>query len=241
MIRPAAVLLDIDDTLVDTRHAFGVAVGAVVSRWLPHLDAAGSQAALAHWVDDAEGHFRAYTRGEIGFSEQRARRARALHAAFDGPELDVEAFAQWDLAYDEAFRGAWRLFPEVDAFLDRLDAAGLAYGAVTNAGGDYQRDKLHRVGLADRLRMMVAVDDLGVGKPDPRVFQRACARLGVPPEGALYVGDELDIDARGARDAGLTGVWLDRRGRAGDVTGLDVPVVTSLTDLAVRLGIGSAG
>jgi putative hydrolase of the HAD superfamily len=229
---PAAVVLDIDDTLVDTRHAFTVAIGGIVARWLPHLDRAGAERALAHWVADADGHFRAYTRGEIGFTEQRARRARALHAAFDGPALDEDAVARWDTDYDDAFRRAWRLFPEASGFLDRLDAAGVPYGAVTNAGRDYQRDKLRRVGLGERLRMMVSVDDLGVGKPDPRVFRRACANLGVAPGDAVYVGDELDVDARGESEAGLRGIWLDRHGRSRELVGLDVPAVSSLTELA---------
>ncbi|MBK6873156.1 MAG: HAD family hydrolase [Kineosporiaceae bacterium] len=59
---------------------------------------------------------------------------------------------------------------------------------MTNAGAAYQRDKLQRVGLADRFEVMVAVDDLGVGKPDPRVFHLACERLGVSPGRSLYLG-----------------------------------------------------
>ncbi|MFN8082325.1 MAG: HAD hydrolase-like protein [Kineosporiaceae bacterium] len=39
------------------------------------------------------------------------------------------------------------------------------------------------------------MDDLGVGKPDPRVFHLACERLGVSPGRSLYLGDEPDADA----------------------------------------------
>lgn len=237
----AGVLLDLDDTLVDTRYAFGHAIGAIVAGWLPHLDAAGEAAALQHWVRDAEGHFRAYTRGELSFAEQRQRRAVALQAAFDGPALSADEQRRWSEAYDAAFREAWRLFPDAVPLLERLDGLGLPYGLVTNAGAAYQRDKLRRVGLADRFEVMVAVDDLGVGKPDPRVFHLACERLGVSPGRSLYLGDEPDADARGARAAGLTGVWLNRAGpdHPDSAAVDDVPVVGSLLELAELLAAGA--
>jgi putative hydrolase of the HAD superfamily len=93
-------------------------------------------------------------------------------------------------------------------------------------------DKLRRVGLAERIEVLVGVDALGVGKPDSRVFRLVCGRLGVDPASTLYVGDELDVDARAARRAGPAGVWLDRRGTRGPLAELDVPVVTSLAELA---------
>ena len=53
-------------------------------------------------------------------------------------------------------------------------------------------------------RSLVGIDAFGVGKPDARIFRRACEVLGPAPAEAAYVGDELDVDARGARDAGLS-------------------------------------
>ncbi len=106
--------------------------------------------------------------------------------------------------------------------------------AVTNMLTSYQQVKLEAVGLARYVRAVVGLDVVGVGKPDPRPFLHGCGLLGVEPGEAAYVGDELDVDARAARDAGLTGVWLDRHG-----TGLepgDVPVVRTLAELPALLG-----
>lgn len=230
-----AVLLDVDDTLVDTRAAFAAAISQVVGEWLPHLDADGREAALQHWVRDAAGHFRAYTRGEIDFRTQRRRRAAALHAAFGGAVLDDAAAARWDAGYEQAFRAAWRPSDDAARLLDVLDAAGVPAGAVTNMLTDYQRRKLDAVGLLGRLRVVVGIDAVGVGKPDPRMFRRACDKLGVAPDEAAYVGDELDVDARAARAAGLIGVWLDRHG-----SGLvpdDVLVARSLDEVPRLLGL----
>jgi putative hydrolase of the HAD superfamily len=233
-----AVLLDVDDTLVDTRAAFAAAVAHVVARWVPHLDAEGREAALRHWVADAEGHFRAYTRGEIDVVEQRRRRAASLHAAFGGPVVDAALFEQWDAAYEAAFRAAWRACPDAAPLLDALDAAHLPRGVVTNMRIGYQREKLLVAGLLERVGVLVGMEAFGVGKPDPRVYRHACAVLGVDPAQVAYVGDELDVDARGAREAGLLGVWLDRHGSGQSPP--DVPVVRSLDELPTLLGIAPA-
>jgi len=47
--------------------------------------------------------------------------------------------------------------------------------------------------------------EIGASKPCPEAFQLACERLCVAPKTVLYVGDRLDIDARAASAAGLTG------------------------------------
>jgi putative hydrolase of the HAD superfamily len=137
------VLLDVDDTLVDTRSAFAAGIAHVVARWLPHLDAAARGAALRHWVADAEGHFRAYTRGEIDLVEQRRRRVGALHAAFGGPVVDSELFEAWDAAFEEAFRAAWRPCPDAPRLLDVLDAyatpASWASGSIDTGRGSARR------------------------------------------------------------------------------------------------------
>jgi putative hydrolase of the HAD superfamily len=229
------VLLDVDDTLVDTRAAFAAAMDHVFGAWLPHLDDDRRRAALRHWVLDADGRFRAFTRGELTFVEQRRLRAEALHAAFDGPELDDVRYRRWDAGYEEATRAAWRALPDGVALLRTLRDRSVPFGALTNMSAAYQREKLTAVGLGD-VPLLVTTDDLGRGKPDPAVFRLGCDRLGLPPGQVAYVGDELDLDARAARDAGLVGVWVDRHG-----SGLvpdDVPSVRLLSELPDVVDLG---
>jgi putative hydrolase of the HAD superfamily len=206
------VLFDIDDTLVDTRGAFGVALAAVAERYLPDVTVERHPEVLAHWRADPGGHYSRYTRGEATYREQRIARANMMHAAFGGPTLDDAGFDAWDALFEEAFRGAWEAHDDAPDMVKELIAAGVAVGALSNASVAYQTLKLERVGLADTVPMLVGVDSLGFGKPDPRVFVEACRRLGTDPARTAYVGDELDVDAVAARGAGLTGVWLDRPG-----------------------------
>ncbi|MDM7832444.1 HAD family hydrolase [Cellulomonas edaphi] len=244
------VLFDIDDTLVATREAFAHALSVVARRFLPSLAPASARerddALVAMWRADVNGHYSAYTRGDIGYVQQRMARANELHAAFGGPVLDEEGFAAWDVVFDGGFRDAWAAHDDAVEVVDSLLAAGLAVGALSNAATAYQTEKLERAGLLATVPMLVGVDTLGYGKPHPDVFLEACRRLGTDPARTAYVGDELDVDAVAARDAGLMGIWLDRPdGRrlpvsAETIAAADVPTIVSLHDLPAVLGLSVA-
>jgi len=208
----AAVLFDVDDTLVDTRGAFRHSLTSVAAAYLRTTPT--PEELTLTWRTDAGGHYRAHTRGEISYREQRKRRANELHTMYDGPHLDDDAYDAWNADFEQAFRDGWRAHDDAASCLDALEAAGIAYGALSNAAVAYQEEKLAACGLA-RVPMLVGVDTLGFGKPDRRVFALAAERLGFAPHQIAYVGDELDIDAVAASAAGMTGIWLDRSGDHG--------------------------
>jgi putative hydrolase of the HAD superfamily len=161
---------------------------------------------------------------------QRHRLADALRATGSKVGLDLAALEQ---RRSEALTRRLRLFDDAAPCLAALREEGLLLAAVTNSDGPHQRGKLVSVGLADAFDAVVISGEVGVSKPAAGIFHRACAELGVAPGEALHVGDKLGTDARGARDAGLTGVWLDRRGRhdAGDALPAGVHRVVGLDEL----------
>lgn len=239
------VLFDVDDTLVDTRRAFVAALADVARQFLPHLSEDRHAEVVAAWRRDDGGWYRRHTRGEIGYLEQRMARANALHEQFGGAVLDEAGFAAWNAVFEEGFARAWVAHAEAGDVVAALRGAGLAVGALTNAAVALQTAKLARSGLAD-VPVLVGMDTLGVGKPDPRVFAEACRRLGTVPGRTAYVGDELDIDARAAVEVGLVGIWVDRPGtRRHEIPEADVAaareagvcVIASLTELPGLLGV----
>lgn len=239
------VLFDIDDTLVDTRGAFVHALDVICDRYLPQLVPAQRLEVLDLWREDPNGHYRAYTRGEVTARRQRMDRANELHATFGGETLDDAGFDAWDQVFQAGFRDGWKAFDDAAPVLAELRAAGILVGALSNAPKAMQIDKLASTGLGD-LDVLVTLDTFGVGKPDPRVFLEACSLLGTAPEETVYVGDELDIDARGAAAVGLTGVWLDRPGTrrggihledTGVANGEGLHVIPSLDHVGRLLGI----
>lgn len=243
------VLFDIDDTLVDTRGAFAAAIAAAATEFLPHVEVERHAEAVALWRQDPGGHYRAYTRGEITFHEQRVRRANELHERFGGPFLDDDGYAAWALVFDATFESATAAFGDALPLVEALLEHGYLVGALSNASMSRQTEKLAKVGLGGHVPMLLGVDVLGFGKPDPRVFVEACRLLGTEPSETVYVGDELDIDARAAVAAGLHGVWLDRPGTRrggghledrGVAEAEGIAVVSSLEGLAEQFGLSRA-
>jgi putative hydrolase of the HAD superfamily len=116
--------------------------------------------------------------------------------------------------------------------LTRLRARGLRLVVVSNANGTL-RQKLVRVGLADRLDIILDSHELGVEKPDPRIFEIALERAGITPDQALHVGDLYQVDVVGARAAGVAAVLVDPLDL---YTDHDCRRVPSLLALAEALG-----
>jgi putative hydrolase of the HAD superfamily len=94
---------------------------------------------------------------------------------------------------------------------------------------------VRQVGLEGFLEVVWASAYAGCNKPHPGIFQQVLSQMGVPAEGALYVGDSYQHDVVGARNAGIDVVLLDRDGAADDP---DCPVISDLRDLFELLGDG---
>jgi putative hydrolase of the HAD superfamily len=236
------VLFDLDDTLLDHRGAVGVAIVGHL-RALGHpYEVADPAAEVAAWRDLEETHYHRYLAGEIGFEDNRRVRAQEL-AARHGVQLTSAEAGRWFADYFERYVAQWRLHDDALPCLDALRAAvpGIRFGMITNGELDFQLRKIDATGLRRELDVIVASGDVGVTKPDARIFALACERLGVHPDQAAYVGDRLGTDAIGAARAGLTGVWIDRveasvseRERA-EAEELGVRRITTLADLPATL------
>ena len=111
--------------------------------------------------------------------------------------------------------------------LDALAALGVRACCVSNSDG---RAELHlaECGVRDGLEFVVDSQIEGVEKPDPRIFALALAKLGVPAERAVYVGDIRSVDEAGARGAGMHFVLIDPFGDYAAPGTLSVPGLAEL-------------
>lgn len=253
------ILFDVDDTLVDTKGAFARALAAVRAEYMPNVPAEREPEMLSHWRTDPGGYYRRYTSGEMDHVTQRRLRAELLHQTFGAAPVTEESFEAWDALFWGTFEKSWTAHADARAAVDAVLAAGLRVGVVTNAATELQERKLKLAGLPG-LPVLVGVDTLGFGKPDPRVFLEGARLLGTDPARTAYVGDEPTVDALAAHEAGLTGVWLDRAGhrRGPGYTGPPLPdgelrdlqdpaalraagvlVIETLADLPAALGYGA--
>lgn len=235
-----AVLFDIDGTLLDHDAASAGSLQSALERErdLHGLEAFEWAAALAEWRRLEELHYADYLSGEIPVEEHRRRRSAGILEWLGAPERHSDDLDEWFAAFLGGYRERWSVFDDVHPTVDRLEAQGAALGVITNADAGFQRRKLDAFGLLERMPAFVASSEAGMPKPEPEIFARACDLLGLEPARVAYVGDRLETDALGARDAGLLGVWLDRIGLAAGMGADDpgVPVIASLAELDGVLG-----
>ena len=74
---------------------------------------------------------------------------------------------------------------------------------------------MDRDGLSRFFEVWGVSDDLGLQKPDPKLFSHVLSTAGVPPDRTVMLGDRLDYDVRPAKQAGMRAVWV-LRGEAPD-------------------------
>ena len=96
----------------------------------------------------------------------------------------------------------------------RAIAERLPVMILTNGITATQKSCLARSPLKDVVAGMVISQEVGVAKPDPRIFDIALERLGVSRREALMIGDGVNSDIRGANAAGVDACWLNPDGKA---------------------------
>jgi putative hydrolase of the HAD superfamily len=124
---------------------------------------------------------------------------QALREGGDDPALAVGAF---NVFLDGRQRVT--LYEEVEEVLQQWQSRYRLL-VVTNGNAD-----IDRIGIGHYFDVSVAAHEVGVGKPDRRIFEHACARIGIATSRVLHIGDDLELDVLGARGAGMYAAWLRR-------------------------------
>ena len=121
------------------------------------------------------------------------------------------------------------LLPDVRPCLEALRDAGYLLAVVANQPSEV-REAMERDQLDAFFSWMGISDDLGLEKPDPRIFAHAVETIGAEPGHCAMVGDRLDYDVRAAKAAGMRAVWVLRGEAPSDPT----PEQLAEPDAAVR-------
>lgn len=124
----------------------------------------------------------------------------------------------------------WLAYPFVPGVLKELRSRGFRLGVISNWDPS-ARPILERLGILEHFEATIISSEVGVSKPDRRIFEIALERTGAKPEECLYVGDNYYDDAVGASSVGMAYRIINRFGSFGveeldasilirDVTGL---------------------
>ena len=106
---------------------------------------------------------------------------------------------------------SWALYPEVLETLSALKERGLILDVISNFDSRLI-DILHGLGTAAHFQEIFISSNVGHAKPARGIFEAALSRHGLAAESAIHVGDGPESDVRGALDAGLRAILVDREG-----------------------------
>jgi FMN phosphatase YigB (HAD superfamily) len=207
-------LFDLDNTLFDRTGNYRT--------WVTrYVESVGIEPGEVEWLCDAD---------EDGFADRRIVWAKAKER-FNLPETVDELVA----SYRASCLDACQPSDEVLKCLELLREGGWSLGIVTNGVMPHQAEKADRLGLLALVDAFCGSGELGIEKPDRRIFDEAIRRCagtnGRHENTSWMVGDAPIPDIIGGRAAGLRTIWLDR-GRKWNPRDGDPPDVTvsSLTE-----------
>jgi putative hydrolase of the HAD superfamily len=190
----AAVLFDLDCTLVDRGHSIRQ-YALRFAEDFRHRLAPTSVERLAEVLIAADGW---------GYRPATRTHDIATNLVWQARPSPEEISTHWNRHFASlvvAMDGAVEV-------LETLQRLGLALGLITNGTVRAQAQKLDLLGLRRYFQTVIVSEAVGAKKPHPAIFESALAGVGVAAAHAWFVGDHPENDILGASRAGLRTVWL---------------------------------
>lgn len=209
MSLPQAILIDLDDTILDDSgcvEACWIDACSDAARYIPELDVDAIRRSVREradaWWSNAD-------RNQRGRLDLRAATAEIV--------TEVLSTLGYDPSFGPGIANHYRdlreervaVFAGAIETLEWLREHGVRLGMMTNGAGAAQRAKIERFALAQHFEHIIIEGEFGVGKPDPRVFETLLRELNSTPANTWAIGDNLTMDVYGAMDVGIHGIWID--------------------------------
>lgn len=188
-----AIIFDLDNTLIDRQKAFREMLQRTFSMY---------------YNDD--NYINVLVRDMLEFDKSGAvERIEAFRKLINKYQINEFTAEELSLNWSKESGNVVYLFEDVIVSLKTLRKK-YKLAIVTN--GDYtsQKRKLDNINLYELLDYCLISDEIGIRKPDPRIFKYACKKLKLKESECLYVGDSYSRDIVGALNAGLSAIYVSR-------------------------------
>jgi 5'-nucleotidase len=199
------VYFDLDDTLLDHRGAERRALIDTCGVYPEMLERHDADTIHRIYAGVNGPLWRRYAAREIDREDVQRLRFEGLLLQLG---MDGAAAGEVGRCYLEHYSRHWTIAPEaLEAFHRIADA--FRVGIITNGFSEVQHAKMARFPeVSERIEVLVVSEDVGIMKPDPRIFEFAAEEAGVEPGDLLYVGDSLHSDVEAALEAGWQAAWF---------------------------------
>ncbi|TGD78964.1 HAD family hydrolase [Hymenobacter wooponensis] len=221
------ILFDLDDTLFDHANTARAAL-ATSTAGLPEFAGTDLEVLYQQYSEILEEMHPRVLAGEYTYEEARRLRFQRLLAPYGVASTDM-ALADFTQRHYGHYQ---RLRHPLAGALPLLEALKPHYkiGIVTNNRLAEQQEKLQYLGMTPLVDALITSEEIGVPKPNPRIFQVALERLHSRAAETVMVGDNWQADVVGALAVGIRPVWLNRTASLRPLA--HVEEITSLEPLA---------
>ena len=184
------IFFDFDDTLQSRKGAYRLYCEAFLSKYFPNI----SNEERLRKLDEMESHVDGgYKDREVYFPEMielwKWDNHPPMQELFDSFNYDFGKYIV--------------MLPGAVDVLKELKSRGYILGAITNGVSSLQNIKLDTAGIRDLFDVVMVSGDIGIYKPDRRIFDEAIRRAGIKNKEALFVGDHPINDIEGALSADM--------------------------------------
>lgn len=210
----STVWVDLDDTLIDfTTNART----ALTKMWHDEPQLQHYFPTPDIWAERYEDHNMAlwarYNVGQITRDYLRLQRFLMPLTEAGMPSAEAEPLArQYDTLYLDYLAREKALMPGAMDLLEYLRSRGVRIGCLSNGFKEVQFRKIRNAGLEPWIDIVVLSDDIGINKPDRRIFDYAMQRTAdTDPSHHLMIGDNPQTDIAGALASGWPAIWYHPR------------------------------
>ncbi len=207
-----AILFDLDDTLYDFSGNWEQALRKTF-REHPLTSELDQPSVVEAFNRYSALHWSLVHGGTITFDQYRFKRLASALADY-GIELGDEAFGNFNASFID--NNLQLIRPEESAIRQLARwAEHCRLGIITNGPADLAEEKVKRLGFQALIpaEHIVVSEKAGFFKPQPEIFRYGLDKLGVQSHEAVFVGDSWEDDVVGAVNAGITAIWLDKKGK----------------------------
>ncbi|MBI2018106.1 HAD family hydrolase [Candidatus Daviesbacteria bacterium] len=200
-----AVFFDINDTLTNHSRAQEVAI----KKMAVFLSKHDETEFIKVWKETAKKYWELFEKRKITFEEQRLQRVESVWNHFKA-KLTPEQINQYANYYVSYYEQVLSINPTLKVFLELLQTNHIPAGIISNGHGHIQRRRLKVIGIEPHLtnRLVFISEEIGIAKPDEKIFIQAEKAVGVSSSDILFFGDDLKNDIEPAKKRGWRTVLI---------------------------------
>ncbi|WP_456279396.1 HAD family hydrolase [Bacillus sp. AK128] len=191
------MLFDLDDTLLNRDGAVEILFSIILEKCYENIKHSVATEMLHRFKD--------YDKEEYGYSDK----TNVLESLFNYfppqyrlPREHIQEF--WNHYFPQCFSVNQDVLNIVNLIKMHVKVA-----IITNGTTQRQNAKIHNTNLNSCFDIIIISEEVGLSKPDNRIFEMALKKLDVKPEEALFIGDDIEKDIAGCQNANIDGIWFN--------------------------------